>query len=53
VIEATFKHMVAQRVDQAGMHLSKEAAEAVLTLRGALLSTRQPDLTPYCSLLAA
>lgn len=53
VMEATCKHLVAQRVDQVGMHWSKEAAEAVLALRGALLSTRPPDLTPYCSLLAA
>jgi hypothetical protein len=53
VMEATCKHVVAQRVDQAGMHWSKETAEAVLALRGALLSTRPPDLTPYCSLLAA
>jgi hypothetical protein len=53
VMEATCKHLVAQRVDQVGMHWSEEAAEAVLALRGALLSTYPTDLTPYCSLLAA
>ncbi len=48
VMEASCKHVVGQRLDQAGMHWSQEAADAVVTLRAALLSTRPPDLHPYC-----
>jgi Uncharacterised protein family (UPF0236) len=48
VMEASCKHVVGQRLDQAGMHWRPEAAEAVLALRAALLSTHPPDLRPYC-----
>jgi hypothetical protein len=48
VVEATCKHVVAQRLDQAGMHWTKESAEAILALRAAQLSTHPPDLRPYC-----
>ena len=47
VMEAGCKQVVAQRLDQVGMHWSQEAAEAVLALRGALLSTPPLDLRPY------
>jgi len=48
VMEATCKQVVHQRLDQAGMHWRAETAEAVVALRAALLSTRPPDLRPYC-----
>jgi len=48
VMEATCKQVVHQRLDQAGMHWRPETAEAVVALRAALLSTRPPDLRPYC-----
>jgi len=48
VVEATCKHVVAQRLDQAGMHWRQETAEAIVALRAAQLSTRPPDLRPYC-----
>jgi hypothetical protein len=48
VMEATCKHVVGQRLDQAGMHWRPEVAEAIVTLRAALLSTQPPDLRPYC-----
>lgn len=35
VVEATCKHVVAQRLDQAGMHWRQESAEAILALRAA------------------
>jgi hypothetical protein len=47
VMEAGCKHVVASRLDQAGMHWRQESAEAVVTLRAALLSTEPPDLRPY------
>lgn len=52
VMEAGCKHVVAQRLDQVGMHWSEKAAEAVLALRGALLSTPPQDLRPYLALPA-
>jgi len=48
VMEAACKHVVGQRLDQAGMHWREETAEAILALRAALLSTQPPDLRPYC-----
>lgn len=48
VVEATCKHVVTQRFDQAGMHWTKESAEAILALRAALLSTYPIDLRPHC-----
>ncbi len=53
VMEASCKHVVGQRLDQAGMHWSPETAEAVVALRAALLSTQSPDLRPYCHRLPA
>jgi hypothetical protein len=50
VMEATCKHVVGQRLDQAGMHWRPEVAEAIVTLRATLLSTQPPDLRPYCRL---
>ena len=48
VVEATCKQVVAQRLDQAGMHWRQESAEAIVALRAAQLSTCPPDLRPYC-----
>jgi hypothetical protein len=48
VMEATCKHVVGQRLDQAGMHWRPQAAEAIVALRAALLSTHRPDLRPFC-----
>jgi hypothetical protein len=50
VVEATCKRLVAQRLDQAGMHWRQETAEAIVTLRAAQLSTHAPDLRPYCAM---
>jgi hypothetical protein len=52
VIEAACKQVVGSRLDQVGMHWSAEAGEAIVTLRGALRSTRPPDLRPYLALPA-
>jgi hypothetical protein len=49
VMEATCKHVVHQRLDQAGMHWRPETAEAVVALRAALLSSQSRDLRPYCA----
>lgn len=48
VVEATCKQVVAQRLDQAGMHWRQESAEAIVALRAAQLSSRPPDLRPHC-----
>jgi hypothetical protein len=50
VVEATCKRLVAQRLDQAGMHWRQETAEAIVALRAAQLSTHAPDLRPYCAM---
>ena len=47
VVEAACKHVIAQRLDQAGMHWREGTAEAILTLRAAQLSTHPPDLRPH------
>lgn len=47
VVEATCKHVVAQRLDQAGMHWRMATAEAIATLRAAQLSTLPTDLRPH------
>lgn len=52
VVEATCKHVVAQRLDQAGMHWRQESAEAIVALRAAQLSTCPPDLRSYCAMPA-
>jgi len=52
VVEATCKQVVAQRLDQAGMHWRQESAEAIVALRAAQLCTRPPDLRPYCAMPA-
>lgn len=52
VVEATCKHVVAQRLDQAGMHWRQESAEAIVALRAAQLSTEQINLKPYCAMPA-
>jgi len=52
VVEATCKQVVAQRLDQAGMHWTKHSAEAIVALRAAQLSTNPPDLRPYCAMPA-
>src|SRR4029078_12175344 len=40
VMEAGCKHVVASRLDQAGMHWRQAQAEAVAALFGSLISTR-------------
>ena len=52
VVEAGCRQVICQRLDQAGMHWRAENAEAILALRGALLSTHPPDLRPYCAVPA-
>ena len=52
VIEAACKQVVGSRLDQVGMHWSAAAAEAVVTLRGALRSTHPPDLRPHLAMPA-
>jgi hypothetical protein len=52
VAEAACKHVVGQRLDQAGMHWCPATAEAILCLRAALLSTHPPDLRPYSAMAA-
>jgi hypothetical protein len=50
VVEASCKHVVGARLDQAGMHWRQPSADAVVALRAALLSSQPPDLRAYCSL---
>lgn len=50
VMEAGCKQVVASRLKQAGMHWRPEVADAVVTLRAALLSTQPPDLRPYLAM---
>ena len=50
VVEAGCKHIVGQRLDQAGMHWRQETAEAIATLRAAQLSTHPPDLRAHCAM---
>jgi hypothetical protein len=50
VVEATCKRIVAQRLDQAGMHWRQETAEAIVALRAAQLSSHAPDLKPFCAM---
>jgi hypothetical protein len=52
VVEATCKHVVAQRLDQAGMHWRQGSAEAIVTLRAAQLSTVPTDLRGHCRITA-
>jgi hypothetical protein len=52
VVEATCKHVVHQRLDQAGMHWRPAAAEAIVTLRANQLSTCPTDLKPHLAMVA-
>jgi hypothetical protein len=52
VVEAACKHVIARRLDQAGMHWKPDNAEAILTLRAAQLSTSPPDLRPHLRMAA-
>ncbi len=52
VVESACKHVVASRLDQAGMHWRQGTAEAVVRLRAAVRSTPTVDLRPYCHLAA-
>jgi hypothetical protein len=49
VVEASCKHIIGQRLDQAGMHWRQETAEAIATLRAAQLSSQPPDMTKHCA----
>jgi len=53
VMEAGCKQVVVQRLDAAGMHWREETADAVLSVRAAVLSSERPDLRAYCGSLAA
>jgi hypothetical protein len=44
VMEASCRQVVAQRLHKAGMHWREETADAIVSLRAALLSSRRPDL---------
>jgi hypothetical protein len=48
VVESACKHVVASRLDQAGMHWRQETAEAIVCLRAAIRSKRAPDRRPDC-----
>jgi hypothetical protein len=52
VVEASCKHVVHQRLDQAGMHWRSATAEAIVTLRAAQLSTYPTDLRPHLAMVA-
>jgi hypothetical protein len=52
VVEATCKHVVAQRLDQAGMHWRSETADAIITLRADQRSTNKTDLRPHLAMAA-
>jgi hypothetical protein len=52
VVEASCKRVVAQRLDQAGMHWRQETAEAMVALRAAELSSHSPDFRPHCAMVA-
>ena len=52
VVEAACKQVVAQRLDQAGMHWRQETAEAIVRLRAGLRSSLPPDLAPFCAMPA-
>ena len=49
VVEASCKYVVGSRLDQAGMHWRRDSAQAVASLRAALLSSQPPDLRPHCA----
>ncbi|MFM9785993.1 ISKra4 family transposase, partial [Streptomyces scabiei] len=50
VVEATCKHVVHQRLDQAGMHWRAATAEAIVALRANQLSTCPTDLRPHLAM---
>jgi hypothetical protein len=50
VVEATCKHIVAQRVDRAGMHWRPGTADAIIALRANQRSTNPTDLRPYLAM---
>lgn len=52
VVEASCKHVVAQRLDQAGMHWRPASAEAIVALRAAQLSTLPTNLKPHLAMVA-
>lgn len=52
VVEASCKHVIAQRMDQAGMHWRSETADAIAALRAAQCATTPVDLRAYCKLAA-
>ncbi len=52
VVEAGCKHVIGQRLDQAGMHWRQATAESIAALRAALCSSQPPDLRPYCRMVA-
>ena len=51
VVEAGCKQLATQRMKLGGTHWRQATAEAILTLRAALLSTQSTNLRPYCTML--
>ena len=52
VVEATAKHVVVQRLDQAGMHWRPDTADAIVALRSNKRSTNPTSLQPYLAMAA-
>lgn len=52
VVESTCKHVVTQRVDQAGMHWRTGTADAIIALRANKRCTSPVDLKPYLAMTA-
>lgn len=52
VVEAACKHVVVQRLDQAGMHWRTDTADAIVTLRSNKRSTNPTGLQPYLAMTA-
>lgn len=52
VVESSCKHIVAQRVDQAGMHWRQGTADAILALRANKRCTTPVNLKPYLAMAA-
>jgi hypothetical protein len=52
VIESSCKHIVVQRLDQAGMHWRQAIADAILALRANKRCTSPVDLKPYLAMAA-
>jgi hypothetical protein len=52
VMEAACKQVVHQRIDQVGMHWTKEHADSIAILRAKVLSTERPNIRAHCIMAA-